>query len=702
ANGLPVEPRYEFVAMRKGGERFDAQVSISYIELDEGDGPSKGGALGIMQDITERKAAETEVREREWVLSRAQEAGQIGMWFWNRLTDRMTVSDETYRILGVTPDQWGHTLDAYRAMIHPEDRGAFEMRRMVKREELGGRFADDYRIIRPDGSVRYVTHVGEFFYDDAGNLKGLIGILQDITDRKRYEAELREKEWMLTRAQEAAHIGTFYRDVHGKFLKWSDETYRIFGVNPGTFTPTIDGFANLVHPEDRPGYFASRQRAFQDGSPVAEELRIVRPDGKVRNVMLTAEVVPDNAGHAAGLMGIVQDITERKTNEGRLVQAQKLEAMGRLTAGVAHDFNNLLTIITGNLELIQRDLGENQSITPMLDTVMRATGRGADLIRQMSAFNRKRALQQRAMSPREAIDNLGRLIPRTLGEAIQVNTSVTPEPWDILSDPAQLESALLNMAINARDAMPNGGKLNLAARNVTLEPGDPQGGPGDFVLFTVEDTGSGIPPEVMDKIFEPFFTTKEQGKGTGLGLSMVFGFVQQCGGHMRVYSEVGIGTTFRLYFPRYVKGQAAKPEPAAPQAPKAAPLPRAQGPVLIVEDQAEIRTLAVSIFERMGYPTIVCPDAHAGLAALQRNPAISLVFSDVTLPGGKSGAELAADVLRLRPGVPVLLTSGFTEQAIDLNPLLERGVLFLEKPYQLSDVQAKVLQLLQRTPPRLN
>ena len=384
---------------------------------------------------------------------------------------------------------------------------------------------------------------------------------------------------------------------------------------------------------------------------------------------------------------------ERVAIEAQLRQAQKMEAIGQLTGGLAHDFNNLLTVILGNLDLLRDEVSRNPNALRLADTALRATVRGADLTRQLLAFARQQSLETRPIDLNQLVEDAVRLLGRTLGEHIEIGTSPGEGLWPALADPAQLEGAIVNLAINARDAMPQGGRLLLetgnrlldaeyAARHYELVP-------GDYVMVAVADTGTGIAPELIEHVFEPFFTTKGPGKGTGLGLSQVYGFIRQSHGHVTIDSTVGQGTVVRLYLPRAgdPAGVATEPSPA-----EAKPV-RSDAVILVVEDNADVRSTVVLQLGELGYRVIEAANAAEALLVLRQPDPVDLLFTDVVMPGGLSGIELAREARHMRPGLKVLLTSGFIG-ATQGNGGEGNGHPLLRKPYRRQELARRIAELI--------
>ncbi|QPF88806.1 CHASE3 domain-containing protein [Bradyrhizobium commune] len=425
-----------------------------------------------------------------------------------------------------------------------------------------------------------------------------------------------------------------------------------------------------------------------------EELEmIVRPHdgGQARHLMISGRPMRDAHGAISGAALVYHDATTSREIERQLYQSQKLDSIGKLTGGVAHDFNNMLTVISGNTETLVAQLKGQPELQRVARLIDDAAERCAELIQHLLAFARKQPLQPRDVEINAAIADIAKLLRPTLGEQIQIETVLEAGPMSSHIDPSRLTNAVLNMAINARDAMPNGGKLLLETRRVELDEAYAQANadvrPGPYVMLAVSDTGIGMPPDVQEKAFEPFFTTKEIGKGSGLGLSMVYGFVKQSGGHIKIYSEAGHGTTIKLYLPPGA-GMVEVATAAAPQAEGGAET------IFVVEDDPLVRNFVTAQLQSLGYKTIAAADSKTALQLIEGGQAFDLLFTDVVIPGGMSGRELAEKVAKMRPGAKVLYTSGYTDNAIVHHGKLDDGVMLLTKPYrrnQLAEMIRKAL-----------
>ena len=447
-----------------------------------------------------------------------------------------------------------------------------------------------------------------------------------------------------------------------------------------------DGVTSL-RPDELPSVRVLRGEEFEDLE------MIVRPlSGKgARHLMISGRPMRDGQGNISGAVLVYHDATASRETERQLYQSQKLDSIGKLTGGVAHDFNNMLTVISGNTETLVASLKGQPELQRTARLIDDAAERCAELIQHLLAFARKQPLQPRDVEINAAIADIAKLLRPTLGEQIQIETVLEQGPMTSHIDPSRLTNAVLNMAINARDAMPNGGKLLLETHRVMLDEAyaqaNPDVAPGPYIMLAVSDTGSGMPQSVQDLAFEPFFTTKEVGKGSGLGLSMVYGFVKQSGGHIKIYSEEGHGTTIKLYLPPG-EGTAETAASLAPQAEGGAET------IFVVEDDNLVRNFVTAQLQGLGYKTIAAGDSKAALQLIEAGQAFDLLFTDVVIPGGMSGRELADEIARRRPGLKVLYTSGYTDNAIVHHGKLDDGVMLLTKPYrrnQLAEMIRKAL-----------
>jgi PAS domain S-box-containing protein len=517
---------------------------------------------------------------------------------------------------------------------------------------------------------------------ESGGTRLFTVILRDITARQAADAAVRASDERLRLAAEATGFGTYEYDPLRRRSVWSAELYAIMGW-PDAAGVEARSVSRLAHPEDREVYRAAVAQALDPAGPGRHELefRIVRSDGETRWLHDTGRTFFKGEGEnrrAIRIIGTVRDITARRHAEDALRQAQKMEAVGRLTGGVAHDFNNLLTVISGNLQMLEETVEADGFARERVAAARDAAGRGAELVRQLLALARRQILQPTPVDLNELFAGLMPLLPRTLGENVSVQISVGPELWPAIVDRAQLQTALLNLVLNARDAMPQGGQILIEASNVTLDEAysaiEVEVVPGDYVIVAVSDAGIGMSEDIQRQVFDPFFTTKEAGKGSGLGLAMVYGFAKQSGGHVKIVSGPGLGTTVKLFLPRAV------PQAPRPEAPGRAH-PRGGEMILVVEDEPAVRAVAVAFLTQLGYRVREASDGPSALAVLDEGEAIDGLFVDLVLPGGMGGVEIAAAARRLKPAIKLLYTSGYPRDAVAREGRLDPAAYLLPKPY---------------------
>ena len=499
----------------------------------------------------------------------------------------------------------------------------------------------------------------------------------------------------LEKAQEIAHIGSWVAELDGSGrFSWSVEAHRIFGVPSGAFEGTSDAYFRRIHPSDQEAVRTASVNAQSGERRYDIDHRIIRDDGAVRWVHERADVIRDERGRAVRMIGIVQDITDRRQLEDQLRQAQKMEAIGRLAGGIAHDLNNALTAIAGYAELALGLLESPHAARADVEEIRRAAERAGSVTRQLLAFSRKEILEPRLFDLNDTISALGRLLARLLGTDIQVRTELAPSLPPILGDPGQIEQAVINLAVNARDAMPEGGRLLLSTAVEDLDDGAARVNhpmqPGRYVVLRVADSGLGMSPETQARIFEPFFTTKETGKGTGLGLSMVYGTLKQIGGFIFADSEVGHGTTFRLYF-KPATSMAASIGVATESNDTTAPPERGTETVMIVEDEPAVRNLVASALRSDGYRLLLASSAEEALAVAEAHgEPIDLLLTDAIMPG-KSGIELSNVLAARRPGLRVIIMSGYTEETLTG---LGNQVALLQKPFAPRELRRRIREAL--------
>lgn len=531
-------------------------------------------------------------------------------------------------------------------------------------------------------------------YDKAGDIDSCLAILTDVTDRKRMERALRNSEAQFREAFQTSPQGMALVTVAGKWLTANKALCDIFGYEEKELLSK--GLENLTHPEDLDTEIENiRQMLAGEETSFQFEKRYLHKNGSTIWALVSITLVRDEKNKPLQFVFQMLDLTKRKEVEEQLLQSQKLEAVGQLTGGLAHDFNNLLAVNLISLQLLERSHQDDEKSLKRIRAALNATERGAELTRRLLAFSRKQNLEEKVININALIKNTRTLLGRTLGGAIKFETHTKKNLWKVETDENQLESALLNLCINARDAMPNGGDLTIETQNVDLN--DDYAGThtevkaGRYVMIAVTDTGTGIPKDVVDKVFQPFFTTKDVGQGTGLGLSMVYGFVKQSKGHIEIYSEVGIGTSIKLYLP-VTDVDVSDDLVVAPQ--DYEDVIGGDETILLTEDDRDVRDSVKSLFESLGYRVVTAEDAAAAIAILEADTELDLLFSDIVMPGGMNGVELADNAREIRPGLKVLLTTGFAEAAIAKRTKPEMSTEIIGKPYRREDLARKVRGVL--------
>jgi two-component system cell cycle sensor histidine kinase/response regulator CckA len=528
-----------------------------------------------------------------------------------------------------------------------------------------------------------------------GVVVGRVASYQDITETMTTSEALEHHRALLEKAQQVAHIGSWVAELDGSSaLSWSAETHRLFGVPPGTFRGTSADFFSYVHPDDRDFVRRASDAAVTGVEPYEVEHRVIRSDGELRWMHERADVVRDASGTPLRMVGTVQDVTDRRLLEEQLRQSQKLEAIGRLAGGIAHDLNNALTAIAGYTELALGTIAEGHPARPDVHEIRRAAERAESVTRQLLAFSRKQLLEPRLFSLADAVLNLGRLLERLLGSNIEVKTVLGEALPQIYGDPGQIEQAVINLAVNARDAMPDGGCLTLSVSPVNVDEPFARAHqpmvPGRYLRLSVVDTGHGMPADTQAHIFEPFFTTKEVGKGTGLGLAMVYGTVRQSGGHIFVESEPGHGTAFHIYFP-----DAASKQTVPAMVADTTAVVAGRSTILVVEDEAAVRNLVVTALGHQGYRVLHASSGEEALMVAQAdNARIDLLLTDANMPG-MGGVDLAAALTQKQPGLPVVVMSGYTDSVLRL-PDTMQPLPLLPKPFTPRELRQKVADVLGR------
>ena len=506
---------------------------------------------------------------------------------------------------------------------------------------------------------------------------------------RRASEELLRANSLLTGIIDSSPTVILALDRELKVILWNPAAERTFGYA----RQEVLGRRHPVVPDDQTAAFERLMARVMAGEQIrGVTVERARKDGARLELSVSGGPLYDGGG-LRGAVFVVEDVTELRRVERQLVQAQKLEALGQLTGGVAHDFNNVLQVVLGVSDVLAASLAEDTKRLELVQLAQGAAERGATLTRQLLAFSRRQPLEAAAVDANEAVSAVERMLRRTIGEQIDVVSRLAPGLPKAFIDVHQLESALLNLGVNARDAMPSGGRITMETTLAELDQryaaGRADVTPGQYVCIAVSDEGTGMAPGVVARAFEPFFTTKAKDKGTGLGLSMVYGFLKQSGGHVAIYSELGHGTTVRLYLP--LAEPAAAPEAAAAAA--ASPRARAGETVLLVEDEQGVREFAIVQLEALGYHVLAAEDAPTAAALLAQHE-VDLLFTDIVLPGGVHGWDLATVAQQARPGLKVLFASGYSEALVERGGALKPGVTLLTKPYRAADLARRLRETL--------
>jgi PAS domain S-box-containing protein len=667
-------------------------------------------AIAEAREREERQRAERALRLSETNTQLAVEAAGLGKLEIDPKTGELQWDARCKMFFDLPPGaQVTHELFLSRCYV--EDRARIDAAlRAAMRTDGPGNVAEEIRVLRPNATQeRWLSISGRSFFEH-GECTRFIGVMVDITERKLVESALHEMNRTLKQrvADEREHLWHLSQDL----LAVMDPSGILIEVNPawntvlGYRSEDVVGrhFGHFTHEEDVQLTQQALLRAGRDKLRPFKA-RICCRDAGYRWISWSAA-----PGHGC-LYVVGRDITEDQLAAAKLAeaqnalrQAQKMEAVGQLTGGVAHDFNNLLQVVVGNLETLQRKLPENyERLRRAADQAMAGARRAVTLTQRLLAFSRRQPLDPRPVAINKLVAGMSELLQRTLGELIEIDTRMDCALWGVAIDENQLESALLNLAVNARDAMPEGGKLVIETRNVSLEE---EAGeviehglaPGDYVMLAVTDTGCGMPADVVARAFEPFFTTKSVGQGTGLGLSQVYGFVKQSGGHVKLRSAPGEGTSLQILLPRLSGMIVSELEESVPDGEHGV----AKETVLVVEDDVDVRAYTVELVRELGYYVHEARDGHSALKLLQSAPpgSIDLLFSDVVLPGGINGQQLALRAVQMHPGLKVLFATGYARDVIVHDGRLDPGVQLINKPFAYADLAAKIRSVLESEQPR--
>ena len=658
------------------------------------------------------------VSENESRLNLALKSGGYALWDHNFETGNTYNSPEMYEVFGQTVAGGALNFHSFNTLIHPEDLDK-TIDDKIKVAPFGTNiFQTRYRVKTTAGKYVWIESIAALSRNPATSKPvKCVGLCRNIDAQMVALERLRTSEHNLKRTQAAAQIGSFSLRVDSNVSRLTAELASLIGMEDAMVHPTLNTFINLIEPDDKDKFREALELCKMGSNIKNLEIAVKPRSGEVTYFEVTMEPERDANGRIESIFGCCQSVTERKALERKFHQAQKMEAVGQLTGGIAHDFNNLLMVVMGNLQLVEHLVKSDERATKRIRAAMEAAEKGSDLTRRMLAFSRQQTLQNKELTVNDLVFSMKDMLTQALTALVTLKIIPGNDLWSINADRTMLETAILNLAINARDAMaPKGGDLIIETQNRVLTPEycaefeDVK--PGDYVEISVTDTGSGISPENIEKVFQPFFTTKGPEKGSGLGLSMIYGFVKQSGGHVKIYSEVGHGTTVKLYLPR-IKDQAKQPtdhspiglqeqirtelgaitEPASRNFGTALE-PKSTPTVLVVEDNDSVREVASAMIEEMGYDVLTAINGPEGLKIIEERRDINLVLSDVIMAGGMNGPELAAKAMKIRPKLKVLFMSGYAPGSVRLMQDLPDSIELVNKPFTRNDLTEKVKRAL--------
>lgn len=659
-----------------------------------------GGApavLTVLRDISERKQAEQESERSKKLVDAVLENIADGivacdadgtLSLFNRATRVFHGLPET----PLPPEEWADYYALYMPDgVTPMPTSEIPLFRALNDETVSN---VEMVIAAKGAEPRRLFANGQPMYDRHGDKIGAVVSMRDVTELMDAERALKHSEQRFRRAFESAGHGIALAGTDGRWLDVNAKLCEMLGYDRDELL-ALD-FRAVTHPDDLEDDLELVRRTLAGEIESYQlEKRYVRKDGSVFPAMLSVGLVLDEDRQPLHFVSQIADMSALKESEAKYLQAQKMEAVGQLTGGIAHDFNNILGVVLGNLQLVQRKLPEDARMREQIERALNAVARGADLTKRLLAFSRRQQLDPKVIDVGRLVEELLKLIERTLGEEVEIHMRQTEDRWSARIDPGQLENAILNLCVNARDAMPDGGTLTIETANIVIEePSQDRNNditPGEYICLSISDTGTGMPVEIQAQIFEPFFTTKETGRGTGLGMSMVFGFVKQSGGYLSVYSEVGVGTTLKIYLPRVM----AEAELTSKNLNEKGALPAGNERVLLVDDDKALRETMAALLDTLGYQVLQASNGPEALNVLRsQNGKIDLMFTDVVMPGGMNGAELIKEARKLCPDLPALIQSGFTERALINGSILDENTHFIEKPASDTTVAAKLRELL--------
>jgi signal transduction histidine kinase/CheY-like chemotaxis protein len=659
------------------------------------------------------------MQENEHRLSLALRSGGYALWDFNFTTKETYNSVEMLETFGTRVNGKPLDFQSFNELIHPDDRDK-TMEDKIRSASFGQDvFQTRYRVKTTAGKYEWIETIAGVIRDPITSrpLK-TVGLCRNVDAQMVSLERLKASERNLKRTQAVAKLGSFSLRVDSNVSRLTSEFADLIGMANAMVHPTLKTFIEMIEPNDKERFSEALELA-KIGQHIKNlEITVKLPSGELTWFEVSMEPELDSAAKVESIFGCCQSVTERKALERKFQQAQKMEAVGQLTGGIAHDFNNLLMVVMGNLQLVENLVKHDERATKRIRAATEAAEKGSDLTRRMLAFSRQQTLQNKELTVNELIFSMQDMLSQALTAVVELKIMPGKDVWPIKADKTMLETAILNLAINARDAMaPKGGDLIVETANRSLNAeycADHEDvHPGDYVEISVTDTGSGIAPENIEKVFQPFFTTKGPEKGSGLGLSMIYGFVKQSGGHVKIYSEIDHGTSVKLYIPRMKSRLVELPEahspsqlqqqilqelgsdaPAVPTNYGTALAPKSKPTILVVEDNDSVRDVAAAMIEEMGFDVLTAINGPEGLKIIEERRDINLMISDVIMAGGMNGPELVAKAMKIRPKLKVLFMSGYAPGSVRLMQDLPDSVELVNKPFTRNDLTEKVRRAL--------
>lgn len=627
----------------------------------------------LEREVETLRAENARLQDLEAFLRQSQAMANIGSYSWDFASGAVRWSDQMFEIMGVDPADFEGTVEDAARKFHPDDVEAVQ--HGVQKTLEGDPQPSEYRVLMDDGTVKTVWGQGDVLTDEQGQPYRMDGCVMDVTARRKAEDDLEEARARLQLALDSADMGIWSWDCTTGLVTWSSGTFRIYGVDPGAAPSGLDAAIESVHPEDRDGIHETLRAILtgNDGDDFESEHRTDQPDP--RWVLAKGRVFRDDDGRPLRMAGIVLDITERKKLEAQLLHSQRLDSIGRLAGGIAHDFNNLLTVMLGAASMGQMNPELDEEARGHFGTILSSAQHAARLTSQLLAFARRQFVEPRILDPNALVAEIDQLLHRVLGEDIQLHVELSSGIGTVRADRGQLEQVLINLAVNAREAMPQGGQLWIRTASIRRDD-------RDFVRISVQDDGPGMDADTARQAFEPFFSTKPH--GNGLGLASCYGIVCQASGYLEVDSVLREGTTFRVDIPRTEGATSATATSTD------ALDPHGHETVLVAEDEPEVRRLIADTLLGYGYRVLEAEDGEQAMqVAADYGTGIDLLVTDAVMPS-MGGARLAAAMRTAQPGIQVLMVSGF----VDSLPDPEAGVSFLQKPFAPRALAERVRALL--------